>query len=112
VKLLLVSEGRQGLTWARVQGIQAATHETVILCDDDNWLLDSYAERAYKLLKSHPDVGLAGGCSIAVPEVEPPFWFESVSGGWALGQHEYVGYLIGDDAFLRRRLRSETLNLS
>ncbi|MFM8478593.1 MAG: glycosyltransferase [Planctomycetaceae bacterium] len=101
LKVRIVSENRPGLTWARACGIRAAESETVILCDDDNWLEEDYSSRAFEILAQHPDVGLAGGCSLAVPELTPPHWFDSISGAWAVGSSDYVGYLEGPDAFLR-----------
>ncbi len=101
LRLTIVREETPGLTTARIGGIRAAAFDTIVLCDDDNWLNDDYCQNAHAIMTEHPDVGLAGGCSIAAPEVTPPEWFASISGAWAVGEGDYVGYLEGLDAFLR-----------
>lgn len=101
VVLKMVAEQSPGLTYARIAGIRSAEFETIVLCDDDNWLAPDYCQLAWQILSERPDVGLAGGCSKAMPEIVPPDWFASISGAWAVGSSDYVGYLQGPDAFLR-----------
>lgn len=101
ISLSVISEPQPGLTHARIAGIRAAEYETIVLCDDDNWLAADYCRRAWQILSDHADVALAGGCSTAVPEVTPPEWFAEISGAWAVGESDYIGYLLGPDAFLR-----------
>jgi glycosyltransferase involved in cell wall biosynthesis len=101
IPLRIITEKKPGLTSARITGIRHALYETIILCDDDNWLESDYCLIAHKIMSEHPTVGLAGGCSTGVFEIEPPPWFDSISGAWALGTSYYQGYLEGDDAFLR-----------
>jgi glycosyltransferase involved in cell wall biosynthesis len=101
LQLRLVRETTPGLTQARIRGIRSAAFDTIVLCDDDNWLKDDYCQIADTIMTEHPDVGLAGGCSIAVPEVVPPDWFQLICGAWAVGASDYVGYLEDNDGFLR-----------
>lgn len=101
IPLRIIEEKTPGLTFARIAGIRNATFDTVILCDDDNWLDADYCSIAHEILEKNPVVGLAGGCSEGVFEVEPPNWFFSISGAWALGSSDYRGLLEGDKAFLR-----------
>ncbi len=101
IPLRIIAEEKPGLTSARITGIRNASYETIILCDDDNWLDANYCEIASEILAQNPEVGLAGGCSSGVFETNPPTWFDSISGAWALGRSDYRGLLDGDDAFLR-----------
>jgi hypothetical protein len=101
LQLQVVREPSPGLTSARIAGVHAAKFETLIFCDDDNWLAANYCEIAYQILQLHPRVALAGGCSYAVPEVTPPDWFWPLSGAWAVGESDYCGPLNGPDAFVR-----------
>jgi glycosyltransferase involved in cell wall biosynthesis len=101
LQLQVVREPRPGLTSARIAGVKAAEFETLIFCDDDNWLAANYCDVAHQLLQAHPRVALAGGCSYAVPEITPPDWFWPLSGAWAVGDSDYCGLLSGPDAFVR-----------
>jgi len=101
LQLQVVHEPSPGLTSARITGVKAAKFETLIFCDDDNWLAANYCEIADQILQRHPRVALAGGCSYAVPEVTPPDWFWPLSGAWAVGESDYCGPLNGPDAFVR-----------
>ncbi len=101
VNLKVIEERRPGLTNARVAGITAARYTTLIFCDDDNWLAPDYSHNAHQLLADHPDVGVLGGCSQGVFESDPPSWFQSVCGAWAIGENSFSGYLTMPDATLR-----------
>lgn len=101
IPLNIVKEPIAGLTSARITGIRRARYETIVLCDDDNWLDENYCVVAQEILSEYPSVSLAGGCSYRVTETEPPDWFESISGAWAIGESNYQGFLNGEDAFLR-----------
>ena len=101
ITLRIIRETAPGLTSARITGIRNASFDTIILCDDDNWLDSNYCRIAYELLTQNGEIGLAGGCSEGVFEVDPPDWFTTISGAWALGCSDYRGLLQGDDAFLR-----------
>lgn len=101
IPLSVVKEPIAGLTSARITGIRNARFETIVLCDDDNWLDNDYCMVAHDILSRFPSVTLAGGCSFAVTEIDPPAWFESISGAWAVGESDYQGFLKGEDAFLR-----------
>jgi glycosyltransferase involved in cell wall biosynthesis len=75
----IVREETPGLMAARLCGVRHASHETMIFCDDDNWLSPTYCQIALHTLIDNPDVGLAGGNSLAEPECTPPAWFGAIS---------------------------------
>lgn len=85
-ELRVVKEPVAGLSHARSRGIYESRHEILIFCDDDNWLNPSYVMIAAEIMDSNPLIGLAGGTTEAVFEVQSvPVWFEQVSGGYAVG---------------------------
>ncbi|MEJ5265592.1 MAG: glycosyltransferase [Bacteroidales bacterium] len=94
VALRIISETQPGLSHARRAGILNAKYKYAIFCDDDNWLNENYLKIAYEIMESHPDVGLLGGQSKEVCEIEPPEWFDKVKHNYAIGkQADKSGYL-------------------
>jgi glycosyltransferase involved in cell wall biosynthesis len=88
--LRVISEPRQGLTLARLAGIREARFETIILCDDDNWLNEDYIVTACSLIRGHGDVAIIGGVSTPVftSGFHVPYWFERYQGSYAVGGTE------------------------
>ncbi|MEM9017273.1 MAG: glycosyltransferase [Verrucomicrobiota bacterium] len=74
--LRLIREETPGLSQARLRGIQEATSEILVFCDDDNLLAPNYLSVAFSTLKKNPGVGIAGGRSLPAYAVEPPSWYE------------------------------------
>ena len=68
IPVQLVSENKQGLTNARIAGLNATTHELVVFVDDDNQLDPTYLEHALRISNEHPDVGAYGGIAEGVLE--------------------------------------------
>lgn len=74
--LKVVSEPRPGLSSARKKGISEALFDTLIFCDDDNWLCPDYVQTAYNVISSNNEIGALGGWCEAVFEGEKPDWFD------------------------------------
>ena len=70
--LKIVKEPLLGLSHARARGFKEARYEYMIMCDDDNWLNENYANTVYKILSENPAIGALGGLGKLVFEVEPP----------------------------------------
>jgi hypothetical protein len=85
--LQVVIESRPGLTNARLRGLQSASHEILIFCDDDNWLEADYATIASEIIASDPRIALVGGRTEAVFESPDsvPAWFPAIAGSYAIG---------------------------
>lgn len=96
-ELRIVKEPVQGRTKAMLTGFAHAKAECLVMCDDDNWLGDNYCRKAHEILGLYPDVAVAGGSSIAAPEITPPEWFEKIALGWAVGTCKATGYKTGPD---------------
>jgi glycosyltransferase involved in cell wall biosynthesis len=85
-KLRIVQESRMGLNYARSKGFEVAEYEYCLFCDDDNWLDENYLGRAFEVMATDPSIGVLGGRGVEVCEVEPPPWFDTLKGGYAVGK--------------------------
>ena len=71
----IVTEMEKGLVVARNTGIQEASFEHVLFCDDDNRLATDYVRRVWELFDDHPEVGVVGGRGEPAFESGMPDWF-------------------------------------
>ena len=76
IRLRLVREPRQGLSFARCAGIAAAEADLLVFVDDDNCLDADYLENALRIAEAEPEIGLFGGIAKAVLEKGVPKWKE------------------------------------
>ena len=94
VPLRIVKEAKQGLTWARRAGAQAAHYDLIIYCDDDNLLDPDYVSAAIKLMRD-PEVGAASGIARPVSSAAFPAWFYTFADDYSVGCQarlpEYIG---------------------
>lgn len=79
-------EEKQGLSFARIKGVENAAYNVLVFCDDDNWLQEDYVRYAFEIMQSNKNVGIAGGASTACFEMEKPFWFDEFSESYAVGE--------------------------
>lgn len=94
VPLTIISESRPGKTPALETGMQNARGEAICIIDDDNWADENYILVANKIIINHPDVGVVGAYGKAFCEVDPPSWFSSYQGMYAVGpQASKSGYM-------------------
>lgn len=74
--LRIVNERKSGLSYARDKGKTVANYDTILWCDDDNWLCDTYVQTAFDIMEAHPNIGALGGWCEAIFETEKPEWFD------------------------------------
>lgn len=100
--LRVLKEPKPGLSNARRTGLLNTRTEIVVFCDDDNWLEQSYLERARNFMADHPSVGALGGRSDPVFDkgIQPPSWFPANSGAFAVGKQSTVSGDVTDRGFL------------
>lgn len=79
-------EEKQGLSFARVKGVDNAAYDVLVFCDDDNWLQDDYLQSAFDIMQAHKNVAIAGGISTACFETEKPAWFDAFAESYAVGE--------------------------
>ncbi len=75
IPFYIITENTPGLTNARAAGIKKANYDTMLFCDDDNWLFANYLELSYLYGEQNRELGIWGaGESIAVYETPAPDW--------------------------------------
>lgn len=110
VPLHIISEPKQGQSYATRTGIKNAVYDIIIMVDDDNYVSSNYISRAYEIMEAHPEVGIAGGRGVGVFEEEPPAWFKDFEQALAIGPQAdsegYVddrrGYIYGAGSIIRK----------
>jgi len=93
--LRVVDQPIPGLSYAREKGIAESRYDTLVFCDDDNWLCPGYVQRAHEILRDHPEVALAGGWGEPVPEGTPPGWLKDFSDPYGTGPQGSSAGLVG-----------------
>jgi glycosyltransferase involved in cell wall biosynthesis len=109
--LKIVEASTPGLSSARKAGAFASSGEILIFCDDDNWLDQDYAQIAYGIMKENYAIGVLGGRSYPAFSIEPPYWFSTYQGDYAVGVQgiasgdiSHRGYVWGAGAVVRRSM--------
>lgn len=81
----VVAESRPGLSNARLKGIEEASYDLAVFCDDDNWLDENYLAIAKSFMDENGNVGIVGGRSEPVIDIPVPFWFATFQDHYAVG---------------------------
>src|SRR4030095_8724337 len=108
--LSIVSEPRQGLSFARLRGVQESHYPIVTFIDDDNWVCPEWVALVHQKMISHPEIGALGGMGEPVFEIPPAPWFETYKHCYAVGSQAPVegdvscttGYLWGAGLTMRK----------
>ena len=80
----IVTEPKQGLTYARINGFSEALGQLIVMVDDDNILAADYLATAVTFAQQQPKVGAFGGKSVPLFETAPPDWLPEFYGSLAL----------------------------
>lgn len=72
----IVTENKQGLTYARVKGFNESKGEIIVMVDDDNILNNNYLEEVLNIFDQYPHIGVIGGKSLPLFETAPPLWLD------------------------------------
>jgi glycosyltransferase involved in cell wall biosynthesis len=80
----IISETRQGLTYARLKGFDNASGHLIVMVDDDNVLAADYLKNIVDIFEAHPTLGAVGGKSLPIFETPPPVWLKQFYGSLAL----------------------------
>lgn len=106
----IIYEQKLGLANARERAFSEAKYEFVSFIDDDIWIAPEWVETVFDIMTAHPDVGICGGFSEAVYEIDPPEWFEKCKDIYAIGPQGIAagdvtdsrGYLWGSGGAIRK----------
>lgn len=69
-----VFESRQGLSFARNAGIEAARGDVIVIIDDDEWIEPQFLQAYSSFFEQHPDAAAAGGPIVAEYPDGRPEW--------------------------------------
>lgn len=101
-----VSESKQGLTYARLCGVQNTTGDWIAFVDDDCLLQEDWVEQAAKFALAHPDCGAFGGRVILDWVIPPPAYVLKYEYSFAAQDHginpKPVSCLVGAGLVARR----------
>ncbi|MCB0397044.1 MAG: glycosyltransferase family 2 protein [Flavobacteriales bacterium] len=106
----VVDEPTPGLSNAKRRGFLSASYDLLLYCDDDNWLDEGYVQRCFDIMQQHQEVGILGGQSEAVSDMELPVWFPHFQAQFAVGKQggeagditESRGYVWGAACVFRK----------
>lgn len=70
----IIEEKTPGLSAARVKGIECARYDTLVFCDDDNFLGPDYLEVASRILSVNQSIGALGGYATVIRQNIPSYW--------------------------------------
>jgi glycosyltransferase involved in cell wall biosynthesis len=112
LNLRMVTEIRQGLSWARNKGIEEARGAIIAIIDDDEEVNAGFCEAYVEFFDCHPEVSAAGGKVIPRYETERPVWMSRyterpIAGTLDRGNVEKPfdrGYPAGGNMAVRREL--------
>lgn len=76
VPLRIIKEPRSGLSFARRAGIENSNYSFILFCDDDNHLDCNYIDIAFRMLETHPKIGILGGWCKPKFSSDPGKWIE------------------------------------
>lgn len=113
----VIDEPEPGKSNALKKGINNAEYDYIIVCDDDNWLAETFVQIAYEIMHNNDSIGILGGDSIANCEVTPPEWFEANKNDYAVGKQGVESgdatarwFLWGAGAVIRKELYQYFIN--
>lgn len=66
----LLSQSTKGKSHALKLGMQSASFEFLLICDDDNWLDETYISTAFRIMTADRNIGALGG--VGIIEAEEP----------------------------------------
>lgn len=86
----VIKEPTPGLSAARMCGIDNASFDYLLFCDDDNWLSEKYLHDALAIIEANSNVGIIGGYGLPVFEgQEPPLFWQNQYHTLAVGSQYF-----------------------
>lgn len=88
-----IFEGRQGLSYGRNAGIEAAQSDLIVFCDDDVEVSADWVQKNYEAGQKFPDADYIGGKVMPIWSGPVPNWVRNTMAPFALS-------MLGDEAFV------------
>lgn len=102
----IVTELKQGQTYARLKGVHSSRGNYILFCDDDNWLDEDYLVKCFEILSVKKNVVIIGGVNRPVFEKRPGRWIQDFFPAMAIGSlasnSTYVNWVYGAGMVVRR----------
>ncbi|MEM9227485.1 MAG: glycosyltransferase [Verrucomicrobiota bacterium] len=92
--LRVVDEPKPGLSHARSRGAAEAQHAIIALVDDDNGVPPHWLRTVAEVFRDHAEVGVVGGPTTEDCEIDPPSWFQTFKGHYAVYAVDSPGGLV------------------
>jgi GT2 family glycosyltransferase len=109
--LSVVREPRQGLTYARLCGVNNTTADWIAFVDDDCLLQEDWVEQTAIFALTHPECGAFGGRVILDWETPPPAFVLKYGYSFAAQEHgakaKQVSCLVGAGLVIKRSALSD-----
>lgn len=86
ISLVLLQQPIPGKAFATRMGFDNCRYSYILVCDDDNWLCDTYLQQAYNIMSADDTIGILGGKGEAVFEESKPDWFDKYENIFAVGK--------------------------
>lgn len=80
VNFRLINEKEQGLTPARLRGIEESKGDILLYIDDDNFIKENYFQEVIEIANKYPHIGSFSGQVLLRYETEPEPWVHQYSG--------------------------------
>ncbi len=84
-QLKIEHEPNQGVAFAVLRGIKAASYAYIGIVDQDNWVHRDWMIKAVNYLDQAPNAGIICGRGNAIFESDPPNWFARFQQNFAVG---------------------------
>lgn len=84
-QFVYLTETKQGKAHASRLAFNTASYPIILVCDDDNRLMDNYVSLGFKVMKENSNVGIIGGSGTPESSVPMPEWFEDYERIFAVG---------------------------
>lgn len=75
-----------GKSYAQELAYNHAQYEYLLICDDDNWLCETYVQTAFDIMENDSQIGGLGGWCEAVFEKDKPKWFDTYARYFAVSK--------------------------
>ena len=92
----VVTEPKQGLSFARVRGFKAALGELIVMFDDDNEPASNYVLEAIHIMQENQELGIVGPGKVSIDYLDPtPGWIRAQLGSYFQEKNiEEAGYTL------------------